>query len=242
MDLDLKEKFIKKWHTYFGNEDLPITFFFTDERVQEQEIISKKWSCMLVKLNQVRKGRSISLSETSIGCDAALGYIGFDKVPSSVYDYLSIGAEKYKPTPEMIKSFVDQLEISPPQKKYLTFKRWDLLEVDDNPEVVIFFVKPDVLSGLFYLVQFDEYEVNTVITPMSTGCTSIITYPLAENRKEQPRSVLGLFEIESRAMFNENLLTLAIPMKKFEKIVNYMDETFLTTKNWQKLKKRINRN
>ena len=136
MDLILRDKFLEKWQNYFGREELPITFFFTDEQVQEREIISEKWNCMLSKLNLVRKGHSISLSKDSIACDAALGYIGFTEIPTSVCDYLSTGAEKYKRDPEMIKAYVDQLEIVPPPKKYLTFKRWEMLEEEDNPEVV----------------------------------------------------------------------------------------------------------
>jgi len=243
MKLDLKSKFIEKWQIYFGNVELPITFFFTTESVQQSESSPKSndWSCMLPKLNSVRRGRSISFSKESLRCDAASGYIGFSEIPSSVCDYLSTGAEKYKPSPVMVRSYIDQLEIVPPPEKYMMFKRWDMLEEEDEPEVVIFFAKPDVLSGLFYLAQFDEHEVNTVISPFSTGCASIITYPLSENRKKHPRSVMGMFEIESRTKFNENLLTFAIPMKKFEIIVDYMDETFLATENWQKIRKRINR-
>ncbi|MHA1978583.1 MAG: DUF169 domain-containing protein [Candidatus Hodarchaeales archaeon] len=241
MDIDLKKKFINSWRTYFGKEDLPITFFFTDERVQEREIVSKNWSCVLAKMNRVRKGRSISLSKMSIGCDAGLGYLGFNKIPSSHYDYLSIGEEKYKPNPEMVKAYADQLSIIPSSKKYLTFKRWDMLEGNDLPEVVIFFATPDVLSGLFYLVQFNETEINSILAPFSIGCTSILTHPLSENRKAHPRSILGLFDLSCRVMFNENLFTLAIPMKKMVEIINYMDKTFLNTKYWQKLRKRIDR-
>ena len=118
-------------------------------------------------MNRVRKGRSISLSKQSIACDAGAGYLGFNEIPSHHYDYLSIGEEKYKPTPEMVKHYTDQLTIIPPSKEYLTFKRWDMLEKNDLPEVVIFFVKPDVLSGLFYLVHFNDTDVNSVIAPFS---------------------------------------------------------------------------
>jgi len=52
---------------------------------------------------------------------------------------------------------------------------------------------------------------------------------------------LGLFELESRRRFNENLLTLAVPMRRLEKIIDFMDDSFLLTKNWQRIMKRINR-
>jgi hypothetical protein len=52
------------------------------------------------------------------------------------------------------------------------FKRWDNLEKEDNPEVVIFFAQPNVLSGLFTLANFDESRPEGVFTPMGSGCSS----------------------------------------------------------------------
>jgi hypothetical protein len=42
--------------------------------------------------------------------------------------------------------------------KYIVFKRWDKLETKDNPEVVIFYARPDVLAGLYTLASFDEVQ------------------------------------------------------------------------------------
>ncbi len=39
--------------------------------------------------------------------------------------------------------------------RYAIFKRWDMLDESDNPEVVIFFSQADVLSGLFTLANYD---------------------------------------------------------------------------------------
>jgi len=36
-----------------------------------------------------------------------------------------------------------------------------------------------------------------------------------------------------------DVLTMAIPMKKFEKMIGYMDESFLITGTWEKVKKKI---
>jgi len=47
--MDAKKKFISNWKKYFGDEDLSITFFFTDERVQDQEIIAKKKGVVLCR-------------------------------------------------------------------------------------------------------------------------------------------------------------------------------------------------
>jgi len=43
---------------------------------------------------------------------------------------------------------------------FVVFKRWDKLAESDRPDVVIFFARPDVLSGLFTLANYDEAEAN----------------------------------------------------------------------------------
>jgi len=43
-------------------------------------------------------------------------------------------------------------------KSFFIFKRWDKLAQEDDPEVVIFFAQPDVLSGLLTLMDFDESQ------------------------------------------------------------------------------------
>ncbi len=60
------------------------------------------------------------------------------------------------------------------------FRRWDKLSPEDNPEVVIFFARPEVLSALFTLANFDQADPNGVICPFGSGCSSIIHYPRLE--------------------------------------------------------------
>ncbi|MEI8331227.1 MAG: hypothetical protein WCF90_06205 [Methanomicrobiales archaeon] len=44
--------------------------------------------------------------------------------------------------------------------------RWDLLTEEDNPEGVIFFTRPKVMSGISTLANFDHGDPNGVICPM----------------------------------------------------------------------------
>jgi len=64
--------------------------------------------------------------------------------------------ERYKKTPEIA---AETIKLQPPQEvpaRFIVFKRWDSLDESDELEVVIFFARPDVLSGLFTLANFDE--------------------------------------------------------------------------------------
>ncbi|MDZ7635720.1 MAG: DUF169 domain-containing protein [Bacteroidales bacterium] len=87
----------------------------------------------------------------------------------------------------------------------------------DEPDVVLFFATPDVLSGLFTLANFDQAEPNGTYTPFGSGCGSIIHYPYLESISEKQRAVIGMFDPSARKCVPENVLTFAVPMKRFEK-------------------------
>jgi len=113
------------------------------------------------------------------------------------------------------------------------------LNESDEPDVVIFFACPDVLSGLFTLANFDETEPNDVFTPVASGCGSIVLYPFLEKDSVRPRAVIGLFDVSPRRFFPENTLSFSVPMRKFERMVRNMEESFLTTKSWKAVQKRM---
>ncbi len=124
--------------------------------------------------------------------------------------------------------------------KLTVFKRWDMLEASDNPEVVIFFAQTDVLSGLFTLTNFDEIEPNGVFAPFCAGCASIVQYPYLEKEAERPRGVLGMFDVSARPFVPSNTLTFAVPMNRFIRMIKNMSKSFLITQSWSKVRKRIN--
>jgi hypothetical protein len=111
----------------------------------------------------------------------------------------------------------------------------------DNPEVAIFFARPEVLSGLFTLANFDSAEPNGVICLFSSGCSSIIHYPRIEQQNATSRAVLGMFDPSARPCVPVDVMTFAVPMKKFLAMIGNMDESFLITKTWDKVKDKIMR-
>jgi hypothetical protein len=62
-----------------------------------------------------------------------------------------------------------------------------------------------------------------------------------EQQKENPRAVLGMFDPSARPCVLGDVLTFAVPMKKFEKMIGYMEESFLITPTWEKVKRKIKR-
>lgn len=247
MDKAQKEKFIKKWRSYFNEPEIPITFYYTDrEEEVERATPPSGHQCLIGVLAKVRGGKSLRFDVDAIGCGGGKRYLGFTEGMRPNFEYfLSCGipgemeGERYKKTPEMV---LEAMKIMPAFKapgKFIVFKRWDHLEKKDNPEVVIFFAPPDVLSGLFTLSNYDEVETNGVFAPFSAGCGSIVNYPYLEKDSDHPRGVLGMFDVSARPYVPKNTLTFAVPMIKFVRMIENMDESFLITPSWDKVRKRI---
>jgi hypothetical protein len=96
-----------------------------------------------------------------------------------------------------------------------------------------------VLSGLFTLANYDFSEQDGVIAPMGAGCASIVGYPLEQSSLNPSRCVLGMFDVSARPHVGQDELTFSVPMKRFEQMVSNMDESFLITESWDKVKGRL---
>lgn len=64
-------------------------------------------------------------------------------------------------------------------------------------------------------------------------------YPYLESRSDRPRGVIGMFDVSARPFVPNNVLTFAVPMNKFVRMVENADESFLITDSWARVQKRI---
>jgi uncharacterized protein (DUF169 family) len=246
MNLELKEHFIKQWLKYFGNAELPITFYYSEGVGGAEKAEKPKGrSCLICELVKVRNGKSLFYTAESVVCGGGKRYLGFTNQMRPGFEYFlscgnsSMEGERYKRTPELVRELMKKQLNLEKTGQNIIFKRWDQLTETDHPEVVIFFATPDVLSGLFTLSNFDRVDPNGNIAPFAAGCGSIVHYPYLEIQSENPRAVIGMFDPSARPCVPENVLTFAVPMKKFEKMIGYMEESFLITPTWSTIKKRI---
>ena len=247
MDTELRDRFLRLWKLSFPDTDLPITFEITGAAGDARQVPAPdSWRCLVCDLFKVRGGASLFFDESSVSCSGGKIYAGFIKTRSPEFRYfLSYGkegvvrGERYKKTPEIVDEIVQQTQSLPSQGKGLLFRRWDNLGADDHPEVVIFFTRAEVLSGLFTLANYDRADPDGVVCPFGSGCSSIIHYPWLEQAKERPRAVLGMFDPSARKCVAGDILTFAIPMKKFSTMITDMEESFLITETWETVKKKI---
>jgi uncharacterized protein (DUF169 family) len=245
MKSGLKEEFPKLWKKYFDGAELPIAFYYTDDDTVAGPP-PKAERCLIANLARVRRGTPVRFGKTEIGCPGGRRYTGYAETLMPNFEFfLSCGipgkmeGERYKKSPELVREVMAEAPRPAAPMKYLVFKRWDRLEASDEPEVVVFFAQPDVLSGLFTLASFDTAEASGVIAPFAAGCGSIVFYPYLEKDKPDPKCVIGMFDPSARPYVPATTLTFAAPMSKFLLMVANMEESFLITPTWDVILKRI---
>jgi uncharacterized protein (DUF169 family) len=247
MDTEIKDKFSLLWRKYFNNAELPVVFYYTND--VERVPLVKPGSvnrCVIGALSKVREGESLCFDVDSVGCPGGKRYLGFKEeiMPDFKY-FLSCGipgeleGERYKKSPELVEAIMKDWPVFRAPGNYIIFKRWDMLEEIDKPEVIIFFAQPDVLSGLFTLASFDEVESNGVFTPFGSGCSTVVQYPYLEISSNRPRAVIGMFDVSARPFVPGDMLTFSVPMSKFVRMIENIEESFLITDSWKAVQKRI---
>jgi hypothetical protein len=249
MEAEFKERFIQNWTRYFPGAELPIGFYYSN--TAEPKFMAKPpkgHRCIVGDLAKVRNGKTLCFDVHTIGCGGGKQYLGFESKQAPNFEYfLSYGipgkleGERYKKSPELVKQHMNYQKPSKAPGDYIIFKRWDHMDDDDKPLVVIFFAPPDVLSGLFTLANYDEPQPNGVIAPFGAGCASIVDYPYKELESSEPRVVLGMFDVSARPCVSPNVLSFAVPWPKYVRMVDNMKDSFLITKSWDKVRMRIKR-
>jgi hypothetical protein len=78
-----------------------------------------------------------------------------------------------------------------------------------------------------------------VIMDAAAGRASMVQYPFAEKDAPRPRAVLGMFDVSARPGVGADILAFAVPIKKFFRMVDNMEESFLVTDSWRKVRRRI---
>jgi len=249
MDIGLRDGFAALWAKRFDAAELPICLFYSD--VESYGRLLRPVTgrmCLIGQLNAVRQGRDLAFTGATIGCPGGRRYLGFaTQLRPDFEHFLSCGipgkleGERYKKTPELVREFLKNAPMMTAPAQYAVFKRWDKLAAEDEPEVVIFFSPPDVLSGLFTLSGYAESGRESVIAPFGAGCAAIAQYPYLEGKNPEPRAVLGMFDVSARPFVPENALSFAVPMAKFARMAGDMEESFLITPSWAKVLSRIGR-
>jgi hypothetical protein len=217
--------------------ELPIAFWYSDEPVAETPKIE---GCFFKGMRAVRDGGAISLNADNIGCGGGKFYTGFAPMGEHIPNFVSL-KEKYKQTPEMVVDFIAHSEVARATKKFLNFTRIDALESLDGIEGITFFASPDTLSGLTAWAWFDNNADDAVTTRFGSGCSTVVSDAVRENRRGGKRTFIGCFDISVRPHLAPDELSFTIPTSRLrEMLLTLRQSSLFGTPAWQKLRGRIN--
>lgn len=221
--------------------ELPLLFWYGEEPVRA---IPKVEGCFFKALAEARRGLPVSLDAATIGCGGGKFYTGFAPMPPFVPTFVS-QKERYKQTPAMVEAFVARLDVRPAPAGWLHFARLDTppaAEAFDRAEGVVFFVTPDVLSGLATWACYDNEADDAVRAPFGSGCSAVVAQTVQENRRGGRSVFLGLFDPSVRPWVDPGVLSFAVPMSRFREMCGTMHASCLFgTHAWSKVRDRINR-
>lgn len=225
-----------------------VTVFQTDELPEKVLQFQKgKWGCFAAMLAAVANGKVAAFSEETTACVGGRAGLGFSKYPLGWIEYfLSCGSENvercehYKRTPEFARDFVENIanaliEKLPPRLKFLVLKPLELLAENETPEVIIFLVNADQLSGLVTLANYDSAGNDAVKILFGAGCAQSILYPLSDKNF----CYVGLTDPSARKFIDKNLLAFSLSYERFLTLENFAEESFLKYSAWDKISGRI---
>ncbi|MGQ9730121.1 MAG: DUF169 domain-containing protein [Candidatus Zipacnadales bacterium] len=224
----------------------PLAFFYTDRRPDGYCPEPDQWACVVAVLGRARRGETVYFDRHHFGCGGGGYYLGFCPPRPGIAEFVSTGipgemeGERYKQSPELVSTLLETYAAPPAPANYAVVKLVSELAEDESPAVVICFVTPDELAGLVFLAGFGRSD-EAVICPFSSGCGSLITHPLLEAQRAQPRAVLGLFDPSARPFVAEDELSFAAPQNLWLEMLQNAPRSYLTTDTWSKLRERIMR-
>lgn len=231
------QTFLQKYREAFGNAvPLPVAFGYSHNPVAEVKRIPR---CMIGAIRKVCGGEPLTLSADNVLCGGGSLYTAFapmqDRIPAFVSE-----TEHYKRTPEQVRRYIHNLDIQLAEKPYLNFIPIDKLSSFDDVEGILFFASPDVLSGLCSWAFYDNDADDAVSVRFASGCCSIVTFAVNENRKNGRSCFIGMLDPSARPLVPANELTFVIPVSRFREMMRTMEDSALFRKAYSIVRKRIN--
>ena len=205
------------------------------------------FSCVIGLIWRARKlGKPAYFDQTRFGCLGGAFYLGFLKPQLEfITHYVSTGipnvleGECYLESPEVTRRFFETLDPRPAPAHFCVFKPLSQFTPEENPEVVIFFARGEVIGGLNQLATFVTNDFEAVMSPFGAGCSNIVTWPLKYLEQGRLKAVLGGWDPSDRKFLKPDEITFAVPWEMFARMVTRYRDSFLTRPTWALVRKKI---
>ena len=237
----------------------PVAIILTDDKPEDGLHFKEggMGGCVAVLLvSASKKGRMAYFDRKSFGCPGGGTGLGFgDRYGKFPIDCLlstgdkemaaqvdrggsSMGeGERFYKSPEMARKWVDSLPMTDIPTEYVVFKPWEKVTEKDEPELIVFFANADQLSALVLMADYNRGTNQSITAPFGAACQSIL-FGYAEAKKENPRGVIGFFDISKRSVVDREILTFTVPFRMFQEMETGVEGSFLEMHAWRKLQER----
>ena len=253
-----------------GLDEEPMGLFYSDKRpaegfspepidlpTREKELKNEinwqavfgKFSCVLGHIWRARKKKTAAyFSAEQFGCPGAAFWLGFNKPQTEmIIKYVSSGipnwteGERYCESPDALRRIFEFVDPRPAPKKYCVVKPLSLFIEGEETELVVFFSRPESLCGLHQLAAFATNDPEVVVSPWSSACGSLAVWPLHYLARKENKAVVGGWDPSARKFFKTDELSFTVPFPMFGTMLQRYGESFLTTKTWRTVQKKIAR-
>lgn len=262
----------KKFLEYLGLDEEPVGVYYSDNKpenafgpnpgppisreLEEQGQIDmqgvfQSFSCVMGNIWLARRKQGVAfISAEEYGCPGGVYYCAMIKpnirfiehYVTTGFEGTPIHGERYLPSPEAMRKFLTKVEPRDAPGKYCLFKPLSLFTEDEQPEFVIFFARPEVLTGLVTHTSFTTGDMDCVVSPFGAGCTNMVAWPLYYQELGEEKAVLGGFDPSARKYMKTDELTFTVPWSLYEKLLQTLPESIFSVDGaWPTVRKKVNR-
>ncbi len=209
----------------------------------------KDWSCVIGKIWLARKKKTAAYFDRErFGCLGGAFFLGFLKPQLEfIVHYVSTGipnvveGERYLESPEVTRNFYQAIDPVPAPKRFCVVKPLSMFGEGETPLLVVFFGRPEMISGLHQLAMFVTNDVEAVMSPWGAGCSDIVTWPLKYLRQGKMKAVVGGWDPSCRKYLKTDEITFSMPFEMYRRMIERWPDSFLVAEAWKTVLKKIER-
>ena len=238
-----------------GLKQPPVAIQLTDTKPENATQFKEgRRGCVAAMLCAAAKGRTGVFDRKTYGCPGGGTGLGFGNcyVGVPIDRLLSTGGqaglpngqtfdmgegERFFESPEVASRWANDLPCREVPTEFIVCKPLDQVAEGESVSLILMFVNPDQLSALVTLAGFRRGAINATVSPWGAACQSIL-FAHAEAESANPRGVMGFFDISQRGKIARELLSFTMPYRMYLEMESSVDDSFLCTPPWQKLRER----
>ncbi len=236
----------------------PVAIILADTKPEGALQFKKgRWGCVGSTMLAVSRGRTAVFDRESFGCPGGGVGLGFgnqyEQCNFAIDALLSTGdaapaeharrssrmgeGERFFKTPELVRTWLASMPITDVPTEYVVMKPFDQLTAEDEVSLLVFFVNADQLSALTVMTDYPRGSGESVIARFGGACQSII-FGYDEAQRENPRGIIGFFDIAQRSHVGKDTLSFTVPWALFREMEANVAGSFLEMEDWRKLQER----